>query len=621
MKEAILFCSLVAVATPMFAADREITVESRFAAFGFDDGRQSDFDWVAPLFTQYNVHGTFNVINNGGTSKPEYIAKVNKLIAEGHEIGDHTIGHSTYMYEQPFCNGQPEENYIGSKGSPANDEMRKDQGNGRNAFNTPLDQKVKATIQQSFARLGLSDPDNKTWRTLTDEDCQKIRNCYSVWNGGGLDYLDKLSAIYCGTTGSSKAPDAWNGRVFTKGIFTGCKTTCNHEIWDRLVEIQQHWYTQHFNLKAPPTNWSQPGGQRCPGLLYYKNGKRFFDRDCTILANHYGKCRSTRTGNSRSWADLLRENDFTTTSDSIAEGLYDGSIYRSIFIEMPFNANLSRDDNICRETFFNRVWLTPLQVNGPAQEPLASSKDWLKTIYETDACFKRQIDNIVRNSASGRIAFGLYDSVDTFGARLVYDLCLQFCRKANIKAVSMKEAYEIAYKTPLTKGNFFRNPTMARTVHSVIGAKNAPEAPDGWTAGRVADPAPPDARIARALALEGTGRSEYFVFGVPLGKLDFSFAAIKGDGWAKLTIKKVRNIDPYLNSDGCPVLAEIAIDGDKVWKNYRTTLFLEDAPRLTSPSELSPTCDGLDNKICGLVFVLEGAKTRFALPNLVSVPE
>ena len=34
--------------------------------------------------------------------------------------------------------------------------------------------------------------------------------------------------------------------------------------------------------------------------------------------------------------------------------------------------------------------------------------------------------------------------------------------------------------------------------------KNAPEAPDGWTAGRVVDPAPPDARIAKALALEGT---------------------------------------------------------------------------------------------------------------------
>jgi len=135
------------------------------------------------------------------------------------------------------------------------------------------------------------------------------------------------------------------------------------------------------------------------------------------------------------------------------------------------------------------------------------------------------------------------------------------------------------------------------------------------------DPVPPDARIARALALEGTGKSEYFVFGVPLGKLDFSFAAIKGDGVSKLTIKKVRNIDPYLNSGECPVLAEIAIDSDKAWKDYRTTLFLEDAPRLASPSEQSPTCDGLDNKICGLVFILEGEKTRFALPNLVSVPD
>jgi peptidoglycan/xylan/chitin deacetylase (PgdA/CDA1 family) len=52
-------------------------------------------------FTKYGVHATFNIINTAGHAKPDYVAKVNKLIAEGHEIGDHTVLHNTFMYEQP----------------------------------------------------------------------------------------------------------------------------------------------------------------------------------------------------------------------------------------------------------------------------------------------------------------------------------------------------------------------------------------------------------------------------------------------------------------------------------------------------------------------------------------
>jgi len=50
-------------------------------AFGFDDGRKSDVDWVAPMFTRYGAHATFNVINAPNTAKPDDVAKVNELIA------------------------------------------------------------------------------------------------------------------------------------------------------------------------------------------------------------------------------------------------------------------------------------------------------------------------------------------------------------------------------------------------------------------------------------------------------------------------------------------------------------------------------------------------------------
>lgn len=598
----------------------DITEKSRFVAFGFDDGRNSDFKWVAPLFTKYNAHATFNIINMQNSAKPEYIEKVNRIIADGHDIGDHTILHRTYVYELPFCNGQPEENYIGNKGIPSNDDMRKDIGNGKNIFNIPVNKRIKDSPIQQPVSIGISDIENKTWMTLTDEDCQKIRNYFSVWNDGSLNYLDELSAIFCGTTGSSKAPDSWNGKEFIKGIFTDCKTTSNHEIWDRMIEIQTQWYTKHYNLKSAPTNWSLPGGQRCSALLYFKNKKRYFDKECSIPANSYGKCMSTRTGKSRSWADLLRENNYKTSSDSLFESLSDDFAARNILVVMPFNANLCKNDSICRDNSFDRIWLAPSKPYDPKREPLANSTDWLKTIYETDANFKKEIDKLVRQCSSGRIAFGLCDSSAEFGNKLVYELCLQFCQKANIKPVSMKEAYEIAYKTPLTKGNLFRNPNMDRDVYTIIGATNATVPPDGWTAGCVRDATPSANGIKKMLCLDSSEKTVFFLFGIPLGNLNFSFLAIKGIGNSKLTIKKLRNIDPYLNADGCPILKEITIDNESAWKKYSVELFLENAPSLPVPSEKSPTCDGLDNKICGLAFVLEGKNTRFATPSLTVVP-
>jgi hypothetical protein len=161
---------------------------------------------------------------------------------------------------------------------------------------------------------------------------------------------------------------------------------------------------------------------------------------------------------------------------------------------------------------------------------------------------------------------------------------------------------------------------MQRTVFTVIGAKNSPEEPDGWTGARVEDTVLPGAGPEKALVVDGGGRSIYFLFGVPLGNLDFRFWAVQGAGQSRLTIKKIRNIDPFLRAEGCPVLEEIVIHG-KVWKEYRTRLFLEDAPRLPAPSQLSPTCDGWDNKVCGLAFVLEGKQSGFAAPNLQSLSE
>ena len=434
----------------------------------------------------------------------------------------------------------------------------------------------------------------------------RIRRYYGVWGHDDImAYLDALSERYCGTAGSSNDPASWNGTEFTTGIFAGCRTTRNHEIWERLLDIQQRWYTDHYHLDAPPTNWSQPGGERCPCLLYPRDGKRYFDRDCTVLGNHYGKLTSSRTGRTRSWAELLKAYGYLTVSDSIFEGQIDGSTSRNIMVGFHANAHCSKDDIVCREPAFERLWFVPSEFEHAGQ--LAGSMDWLLTLYETEENFRQGIDNLVQQIARGRIPMGLYDSIDTFGARLVYEQYLEFCRRADITSITFREAYARSFQRPLTSGNFFRNPEMRRTVHEILGAVNAPTAPDGWTAGTVDD---------GALILAGVDRAEYRIYGIPPGELACTFRARKGSGQAKLTVHALRNIDPCNSTDAGPALAGIVIDRED-WQEYRATFTVEDAPRLPHPSALSPTCDGLDNTICGLAFVLKGEGLRFAAPNLL----
>ncbi|MCD4747407.1 MAG: polysaccharide deacetylase family protein [Bacteroidales bacterium] len=628
MYKKILLILFIIISFNIYAQQPNIDVNSRFVSFGFDDGRTSDFEWVAPMFTQYNSHASFNIINYAAYAAPSYVEKVDSLIAQGHEIGDHTIWHRTFMYVHPFFNGQPEEGYIGgieNKGFPTNADMKDDQGDGKNIFGVLLDQKIKDSHIWYYTQIGLSNPDSVTWGTLTDNDCQAIRNYLSVWNyssvTGLLDYLDELSAQYCGTIGYSKDSLSWNGEKFTKGIFTGCKTTCNHEIWDRLVEIQHHWYTDTYNLNDPPTNWSFPGGPHSPDLFYLKDGRKYYDRDYTIIANHFGKCQSSKTLKFRSWAGILQDYEYKTVSDAHFEGRWDGCEKRNIILQMPFNANLCKDNNVCRLNYHDKLSFAPVNTYSPDEEPLLSSTNWLKTIYEVDTKFKLMINKLIRKSNNGMIPFGLNDSQDTFTWRLFFDLFLQFCQEAGIEAISMKEAYEIAYNNPVVIGNLFRNPNMRRSVFEVTGANNSPSYPDGWTAGIVDTTNSLTDSTNNILVLDGISSTEFFLYGVPPGILNFSFASKKGSGTSKIIIKKIRNIDLYYNAANNPLIDEININSDN-WQFYNTSFYLEDAPRLSVPTELSPSCDGFDNKIVGVYFKIEGQGTHFAMPDLTrtSIP-
>ncbi len=77
--------------------------------------------------------------------------------------------------------------------------MRNDYGSGKNAFGFELNTSIK---EQNFGyEWELLDT---TWEKLTDEQCQQIRDFFSIYKDttGKLELFDYLSNKYLGTTGN-----------------------------------------------------------------------------------------------------------------------------------------------------------------------------------------------------------------------------------------------------------------------------------------------------------------------------------------------------------------------------------------------------------------------------------
>lgn len=72
--------------------------DKRFLAIGFDDFRESDFSLVYPLFEKYGCTTTYNRVSYDVDLSKLDIAKINLLLRDGNEIGDHSWFHCNYIY-------------------------------------------------------------------------------------------------------------------------------------------------------------------------------------------------------------------------------------------------------------------------------------------------------------------------------------------------------------------------------------------------------------------------------------------------------------------------------------------------------------------------------------------
>ena len=415
-----------------------------YLAVSFDDFRLSDFTWVIPMLRQYGFSGTFNyIIKEKPSLSDRYKVKI--CHKYGMEVGDHTIFHLKYPYCSPLFNGQ-HSNDEGQIPFPTNDEMRCDRGDGKNFFARDLD--AKPVFQASGCHIDTS------WRLLSDQECELIRQQFSVYGSQFCETLDRMSNCFLGTSGKSKG--SWDGEKYTGGIFTGCKTSENHEVWERIIEIEKKWFEYYFPGIPFFTNWSLPGSE--DANLYFENdGIKYYDREMKSPANDSAKFISSITGENRSWSDVLWKYGYRTKSDSWFKGRVDGleSVYPKWFIAKDLILD-EKSFECCSIGSVVFRWPNPCK----GYEMYYGNEDIVEKLYMVrggdNDDYYQTIEKLRFETSRGIICGSIWDSQDKENEKTYWKAILEYCKNNGIQVVSNRQAYDLMNKE-YTFSNYFIN--------------------------------------------------------------------------------------------------------------------------------------------------------------------
>ena len=579
------------------------TSQDRFLAIGFDDLRPSDLSTVWPILGQYDdFHATFNRISE----TLEGDANVEFLQDMGQEIGDHTWFHQAYIFTDPLLNGQ---NPAAPEGSqvpyPSNDQMRLDRGDGKNAFgydlSAPVGEVMSKSGQENLSAL------KTPWGKLTDKQCQQLRELYSVMKDqtGLLAALDLLSNTYLGTEGSSAG--SWDEArgCYTGGIFTGCRTSANHEIWERILEATRLHFREVF-LRAPVT-WSMPGGDRSC-FFFERDGKRYYDEDCTLLYNYLAPMPSSLytdlsgAPKRRSWVQALREAGYRIAHDAMYPSRLDGTEPTMMSRQLIFNAFLSRRDALAYPTNRSASYLAMAEDYPESFFDPASAKTAAEQMYDGGGAFRSFIEAIRLNTSNGMVHGEVIDSSDSFSFRQYLTAVMDYCQATGVRVVSKREAFDICFEEDRTAGdNLIYNQQLINTAKIFLpGAEMVPANPDGYQG----DCSVLQVEKQPALRVEGT--AWYLHFGIPLGAVSFS-AQAKGTGTVR--IYAIRNADAEVNAArrtaaGLRLLAEGKVESDAF-----TPLALSFTVPQAEETAFEQQWEGMGEKIMGIRIEYEGDLT------------
>lgn len=566
----------------------------RYLAIGFDDFRSSDFTMTIPLFNEYDAHATFNRIGYSLDMTEDEKTQLAIVLDNGNELGDHTWFHCNFIYSDPLFNGQNPDNIEGNQiPFPTNEQMRNDYGDGKNAFGFSLTDSCDMQLSDWNKYDGTWSAFDTKWGDLSDEECQYIRESYSIMcdTSGLLDLLDELSNKYLGTAGASKGSWDEKKQCYTGGIFTNCKTSANHEIWERVIQATGDYYEEKCGVR--PVTWSWPGSMMSP-FKFTRDDKMYYDEDCTILYNYLAKMPSSLYSNAdgtpkqRSWVDVLRENGYVNAHDIIYPSRLDGEQLPMMSKQLIYNASLSRKDALVYRTNSSVHYNDINEIYEGDFFDNTSEKGQAAQMYDDGGAFYTFIESIRQDTSNGMIHGEIIDSVDSESERNFLTQILEYCKKTGVKVISKKDAYNICFNQVFEQGNLIYNPNFRNTAEEFMpDAENIPTNPDGYIGNCKVE----QDEYGRILKTEGI--TQYLHYGIPLGNIRYS-AETKGCG--NIKIYAIKNSDSIeLNDKDLELLGSINVNSEE-YNTSEIQFFVQD----NTETEFEQLCDGMGEKIMGI---------------------
>ena len=552
--------------------------QKRFLSIGFDDLRTSDINMIMPLFEKYRARATFNKVYNNSESSPSEKFRTERVFMGDHELGDHTFLHYSFPYFDPLWNGQNPSSLDGTQTPfPTNDDFRADAGDGKNVFGKTL-----------TANVNIGGVSGVTWANLTDAQCQTIREHYSVMKNPTMSVLlDTLSNKYLGTSGTSAGSYDSNAGKYTGGIFTGCATSANHEVWERILELISRYNKEELNINWDMYTWSRPGSEVSNLRVTYDSAS-YYDPDHLYLESPQTRFVSSLTGESRSWTDALLNCGYKVSHDYPVTG---NTNYRWMSRQMYFDASLSKRDAIAVMTNKTVNYAT-LETAYP-ESFFSGTKSKAAQMYDVSGQFRSFIENLRTNTANGLICGEMIDSTDNYSFRVFFENALRYCQLAGIELITKAEAYSIAFENTVDDGNLIGNKNLRNTAAEFItDSTNMPTNPDGYVGSCSVSS---DSNGIPVLVT--SGETYFIVFGAPYGKLKFT-ADVKGTGTIKF--RGIRNNKEIAAGDyQHTLLSTITIDSASDYTTQENTFTVP----MDALENYEPYYEGYGNRICAVKII------------------
>lgn len=625
------------------SARQIINAGDKCISLGFADLFKEDNAVSIPLAVKYGFQVTnyVPISPNGGDYRnllPGRREEFLQIEKSGCYLGDHTYMHYPYFYAMPLYDG---------RNTPSNDDLRVDAGSGKNAWDHFITDTVRDSISTMTVQyLNLSDTlADKQWSALSDEDCASIRKSMSAFGRINsrkiLEGLDYLSNRYCGTVGYSvlngdyttRTPNTEGGvepdaeHKIQGGIFTGASSTCNHEIWERMIKIMKAYCAEFLQPLYGDYIFCSTSGGGSSKLYFGTNYNKYNDPLKTKLASGATTYTSSITGQTRSLIDVYRAAGYKTSLLCMGMGYayvaYDGIKRLEGQRCYKYNQAFHKPDYV-GDGYVNALRFYDNTIPNADVLTLLASTDLVKEYYDYVYITERYTGDTAEtnnfydliNTICKYNAWGIIPDMDSdftpvtldhyASATLALEALYQFCYRVGIKVIAREMAFKAVNEKQFPVGyNYFPNYLMATTPKTILSSLNAPEHPDGWNGGVVISEDTGSGAV-NVLHINADGTIFTRQYAIKPGAFNLSFRA-KGIGTLK--VRKILNKNTYNNTSGAAFteINSISINSPSEYTSYSDTVIIPDAPMETYSAPTTPREEayqnymkGFGDKICGI---------------------